>query len=92
MLLDDIKKQLSQKWDPRGIWKYHMNPDGKFTFSGVEPEPMHPWVDDEHRYDKKKIIGWIYPVVQDWANPETGEVFRQNEIRVEMDDTVEYSY
>lgn len=84
-MLRNNNQQSSSMWDPDGIRNIGMEPDGIFVFSGVEPEPVNRW-DSEASKFTDEVTGWSYPVVQDWADPDTGEVFRQNQIEVVIDD------
>lgn len=87
-MLRNKKNGNNRMWDPEGIRNFGMAPDGVFKFSGVEPEPVNVWDDDQGKYTDE-LAGWLYPVVQDWTDPETGEIFRQNQIGVVVDDPTE---
>lgn len=76
--------QGSRMWDPEGIRSIGMEPTGDFIFSGVDAEPVNEWDSDAGRFTDE-VVGWSYPVIQDWTNSETGEVFRQNQIMVVVD-------
>lgn len=87
MLRNNVKNKRPM-WDPEGIRNNGMEPDGIFKFSGVEPEPVNVWDDSQKKYTDD-LAGWLYPVVQDWTDPETGEIFRQNQIEVVVDNPKE---
>ncbi|WP_432774574.1 hypothetical protein NM957_00065 (plasmid) [Limosilactobacillus reuteri] len=75
----------SRMWDPEGIRNVGMEPTGEFIFAGVDAEPVNEWDSENSRFTDK-VVGWTYPVVQNWVNKETGEVYRQNQIEVAIDD------
>lgn len=77
-------RQNSRMWDPQEIRNNGMSPEGTFIFAGVDAEPINHWDADAGRFDDSKIDGWSYPVIQDWVD-ENGEVFRQNQILVAVD-------
>lgn len=87
-MLRNNAKNKRQMWDPEGIRNNGMAPEGNFKFSGIEPEPVNVWDDAQKKYTDD-LAGWLYPVVQDWTDPETGEIFRQNQIEVVVDDPKE---
>lgn len=80
-----LRNQENLMWDPNGIRNAGMDPNGVFTFSGVDAEPVNEW-DPALNMFTHEVVGWSYPVVQDWTDPQTGEVFQQNQIEVAIDD------
>lgn len=76
----------SGSWSPDGLIRAGYEPDGEFKFCGVEPEPIGAYDRETGKFDDTKIVGWSYPVVQDWTNPDTGEIFKQNQLLVDIDD------
>lgn len=79
-----VNQGSNRMWSPDGVRNIGMEPTGVFKFSGVDAEPVHEWDSGAGRYNDN-IVGWSYPVVQDWVDPSTGEVFRQNQIMVTID-------
>lgn len=84
MMLRNSSQNSSRMWDPEGIRNVGMAPEGEFVFAGVDAEPVNSW-DEENRRFTDKVVGWSYPVIQDWVDKETGEVYRQNQIEVAVD-------
>ena len=76
-----VSNQLKM-WSSEPLKKIGFAVDGEFTFSGVEREPAFEWADGTFT---DKLIGFDYPVVQDYVD-ENGEVHRQNQIVVRIED------